>query len=174
MLKKLQKHIKDICFSGRSVGGVFDGIHYIATDHIVVYFDEDIPDIPKMGAMSDSMKKTVIDKIMDTREVDWIRHELPPVKEIKGQVTDLVGKKRVPKVNWSDDGTWAINARYLVPAMEALNAKGCYIPKGSQSLYYPVKLFQNDDVTSSVCEGIMQIRNDDGRKGVWLDSNDER
>ena len=98
-------------------------------------------------------------------DLDYTLHKLPPVSELKAEATKLYGK-RWSGIIWSDNENWAINARYLIKAMEALNAKVMFQSVTSPR-NTPVLLCENDDPQSTTREMIFPIINFRGRTGFW-------
>lgn len=99
---------------------------------------------------------------------DYQRYELPTPEYFKQGIRDLVGLKR-DAVVWSD-GYLTFNARYLYKALEALNAKYCYV--GNNYTRDCIYLFENDDLQSWNREAILPIVNN-GRTGFWKKVDNE-
>lgn len=108
------------------------------------------------------MMSKFIEKIGDW-DLAYDRHELPDKATIKEGITELVGRK-LTDVVWSD-GLVTLNARYLMKAMDALNATVCYV---SNSPKEGIFLFENDDMESFNREIILPICNTDDKVGFWI------
>lgn len=150
MKKKTANHALEIARS-IYVGGkikcplqyVKDGRIFVTDSFRIMEIEDLIDELPTEvgGAMVESMiKYTDSDS---SRELDYTRHEIPTVDEIKAGIRGVVGRK-LDRVAWSD-GEMTINARWLYKAMEALNATVCYMSstKPNKAPYF---LYENDNV----------------------------
>lgn len=166
MKKRVVKHARDIATEKQNYCYQYtDGKekYYVTDGYRVIEYDNEIQCTPSISvnAHEDSIVRAFTG--LFDRCNDYVLYELPTVEEIKANITKLVGR-RYDKVVYGND-KFAINARWLYKAMEALNAKVCYIDK-DQPYLYGILLYENDDLQSSIKELILPIRTD-GKTGYW-------
>lgn len=164
--QKMEKHAIDVATDYKEGAYQYtDGNYYYVTDgHRVIQLPAQV-DRLRVNAHDTTMING-IKKFIDTtfsREYDYTIHELPTLAELRDGVRKTVGR-RLNRVVWSD-GVITFNARYLIKAMDALNAKVCYITKTDTRM--PIQLFKNDDLQSETIELILPIYNAGERKGFW-------
>lgn len=167
MKKKLEKHAIDIATSKGSghIQGVYQFIrdrdYYFTDGHRVLQTDTKVDEI-EGNAHADKLLMTIENAFKSVYSLDYILHDLPTVAELKAGIKTTGSRNRVA---WSD-GKVTINARYLVKAMEALNAKKCYVCKDGNS--FPILLVENDDLQSPNRELIFTVFNKNDRIGFWV------
>lgn len=108
-------------------------------------------------------------QLQGSRELDYTRYELPSVEYFKKGIRDTVGRKRDSLI-WSD-GYITFNPRYLVKAMESLNAKVCYV--STNPTRECIFMYENDDLQSWNREAILPVINTYNNRGFWK-KEDER
>lgn len=98
--------------------------------------------------------------------IDGVMYQLPPTEVIKNGITEIAGKAYSIRVTWGNE-KFNINARWLLKAMESLNATVCYIAEKSPHKN-PIYFFENDDLQSDVIEMILPILKSNPNKiGFW-------
>ena len=95
---------------------------------------------------------------------DYLRYELPTVKDIKANIKELVGNSRTAPVAYSGSGMTGINARYLAKVTENLNCRSVYVSHGN---YAPYVFFLEDNCMECVAEMILPV-NSAGKTGFWV------
>ena len=166
MKKKLIEHARDIATEKQNYCYQYTdgkGRYYVTDIHRVIEYDKEIQCTPaiSVNAHEDGVIR-VLTECFDKCN-DYVLYELPTVEEIKANITKLVGRRH-DKVAYGND-KFALNARWLYKAMEALNAKVCYIDKDKPYLY-GILLYENDDLQSSIKELILPICAE-GKTGYW-------
>lgn len=167
MKKKLASHIMDIATNNRFCYQYTRDMRYFVTDsYRILEYDRPIDNLEinaHDNGMIDMMDKFI--RLLNDYYHDYHLYELPKIDEIRQGIRDMVGRKLTPVV-WSD-GIITINARYLLKAMESLNATVCYIstPEPHKQC---IALFENDDLTGMVRELILPIYNPEHRVGFWI------
>ena len=156
MKKKVISHIVDVAIENpKFMYQYADGEHIYVTDgHRAIRYREQINSNPqiKINAHS-SVLGPIREKL--NRMDSCVKYELPSKEDIKAGITEVAGKAYSVKVAWGND-KFAVNARFLVKAMDALNATVCYIDErnpGMSGIY----LFEDDNLLGEVCEIIMPV-----------------
>ena len=156
MTKKLIKHIVDVAIENpRFMYQYKDELRYFVTDgHRVVRYNEELKTNPQLTVNAhDNLIRNVGEHL---RKADnCTAYELPDKETIKAGINEVAGRAYSVKVAWGND-KFIINARYLLKAMEALNAKICYISEhnpGGTGIF----LYENDDLQSDVYEMILPV-----------------
>lgn len=168
MNKKLDRHIIDIASCVPAFCHQYtDGSVYYAIDgHRAIQYDSAIESDPMVPINAHAESRTNQIKSYINSDDDFVRFHLPTTDEIKKGISNVAGRKYSMRVIYGND-KFAINARYLLKAMEALNATVCYI-----SPINPHKcgifLYEDDDLTSLVKELILPVcRIDESNVGFF-------
>lgn len=165
MKKKLASHIMDIATNNKFCYQYTRDMRYFVTDSYRILEYDRLIDNLEINAhdngMIDIMDKHI--RLLNDYYHDYHLHELPKTDEIRQGIRDTVGRKLTPVV-WSD-GMVTVNVRYLLKAMENLNATVCYVAKKKNQ---PIALFENDDLTGMVREMIFPITNPYNKVGFWI------
>lgn len=92
--------------------------------------------------------------------------ELPAVEELKTQLRELVGRKRDRVIYKALEGEDcpAVNVRYLIAAMEAIDAREMWV----RSLTSPIYLFEEDDLASGFTVLLLPVNVRPDEKGMWV------
>lgn len=165
--KKLLDHMQEIATEKQNYCYQYTdgkGSYYVTDTYRVVEYNSEIQFSPaiNVNAHADSITR-IFSECFKKCENYVIYEELPTVAEIKANITRLAGRTH-DKVIYGND-KFAVNARWLYKAMEALHAKVCYIDNGSPHVY-GIALYENDNLQSTVRELILPIRAD-GKTGYW-------
>lgn len=172
MKKKLVKFIENkiaVPYEDKS-GSQHPVLYQIGSDYYytdgtrVLRSDENI--MPNLEAVT---KGIILQTFRELFESDASLVELPTIKEIKENIKNLVGTKRTrvifkPEVNEPRSISY-VNARWLVEAMEVLNAQVMYVTR------FYVLLFENDNLQSSnaICMlGIRPLLMTDEKTGYYI------
>ena len=167
MTKKLIKHIIDVATDNpRFMYQYKDELRYFVTDgHRVVRYSKELKTNPQLTVNAhDSLIGNVGERL---KQADRCAvYELPDKETIKAGINEVAGRAYSVKVARGND-KFIVNARYLLKAMEALNAKICYIDErnpGGTGIF----LYENDDLQSDVYEMILPVRfKYHGKTGFW-------
>ena len=171
MKKKLSKHIFDIatnapavyCYQYKDESGMF----YVTDTHRLITYDTVAMTTPALSINAHALDMIKRMKAYVGMDKSCVRFELPTVNEIKDNIRNLVGKCYSLPVEYGTD-KFAIDARYLWKAMEALNSKVCYIAEDNPHKN-GIFLYEDDDLTSPVKEMILPIvRKDPEKVGFFL------
>ena len=168
MKKRIIKHITDIATSSSNHCCQYtDGDSYYVIDgHRVISYGSVVDANPEISINAHAVSVTSNIKQYFFAEHDCVMYQLPPVDEIKDNISKIAGRAYSTKVIYGNE-KFAINARYLLKAMEALNATVCYIDAvnpGKCSIF----LHENDDQNSLVTEIILPIiRKNPNQIGYW-------
>lgn len=144
MKKRIEKMIMDVAANDdprcNNKKFIVNGRFFVTDGVRIAEFYDDGIDNLEIRSNIDLDKK--IDGLL---EEDYISFDLPSIDCIKSNIRSLCGRK-LDRVVYKND-LFAVNARFLYKAMEALNAKTCYFCKRN-SKRNPVIIFENDDITS--------------------------
>ena len=163
MKKKFLKHAIELAKSlSTSVRGrkpavyTYDDRLFVLDDHRVLEIESGVEGLEMAEDEGlGSICKYNFD-VTESREYDYQAFQLPTLKEIKDGIREAVGRKRTA-VAYTPDLEWAVNARYLAKAMEALNATTVYV-SARKPATSPLVLFMDDDLQSTTKELILPIR----------------
>lgn len=171
MKKKLIKYAIDLANSADlehgGFAGVFqyckDGRFFVSDGHRLLETETIIDELPLKCDSKMVQRMIDIIDLVNEREYDYQRYDLPTVSKIKEGIRSVCGRK-LDRVIWSD-GTVTMNARWLYKAMEALNATKALVST-TKSRTMAIFLCENDDPMSINRVMIMPISNN-GRVGYW-------
>lgn len=149
---------------------LYEGRYFVANRCIIVETEELVPGL-EVNAHAETLCKTLINFLREPERTDYkygdyVANELPPVKEIKDGIYNLVGRT-FQRVVWSGGEGWpGINARFLYKAMEALNAKKLFFRDGAYN--QPVFFYENDDVSAiTKCMILPVHKKNPEQEGFW-------
>ncbi len=94
------------------------------------------------------------------------RVELLSVSELKKQFHELVGRKRDRVIYKALEGEDcpAVNVRYLIAAMEAIDAREMWV----KGLFDPIYLFEEDDLIDGIVVLLLPVNVRPDVKGMWV------
>ena len=139
-----------------------NNLYYAGGQHACVQF------IDPLSGLDPNVRSFGFRAIMKRAEdAGMILTELPNKQEIKNAIRKLAGRKYGLTVVWHE-GSFVVNARYLLKAIEGLNATVCY-----KSSINPRKsgimLYENDDLNSDNKIYIMPVLfNKEKVKGFYI------
>lgn len=162
MKKKLIKHIVDIMTENPIYTYQFtDGTRYFALDtHRIIEYGECINDYRGLNVQANAHDYRTINACKtwmqcdESKKYDYHMIELPKAEIIRENIRNLVGRK-LTDVYWSN-GEIVINARWLLKAMEALDATVGYI-SSTNTASMPIMLYHEDNLQSDVKELILPL-----------------
>ena len=171
MNNRLAQHMMEIATDGTNICESVcqlvseDGKVYVVEPRRFLITNETVVGLD-MNSHRESTIRT-LDRLVDTvfdEKADYTLHYLPTAEDIRLGIKAIAGRKYGTKVIWSD-GIITINARLLLKAMSALNARVCYVGKNNTKM--PIAFFKDDDVQSETIELIMPVINYGNKIGFW-------
>lgn len=158
MTKKLIAHIKEVATGYKDyVYQYTDGSMFYVTDGSrAVRYKDEIKELPEISVNAHAGNMINLLKRKIDESINTVMYQLPAKAEIKSNITNLAGRSYSTKVAYGND-KFTVNARYLLKAMDALNASVCYIYE-HHSNQNGIYLYNNDDPQSDIIEIIMPLR----------------
>lgn len=148
MKKKIEKYVEENCEYGVEVNNRF----FYGTEYLLIETPKKIEGL--------NNKIMDVDKMMDNAVGGAVKMvTCPSVPEIKENIRRLVGRKRDCVVYTNE--YFAVNARYLYKALDALNATKVYYSQRNK----PLVIYENDDVASVNKVFILPIIDNSGKLG---------
>ncbi len=140
---KLIKHAKEIASNNYDQQYVYGNRYFVNDWHRILEIDTIVEGLSR-PMYNDARSFDNVLQVLRYEEINC-----PSLKEFKQKAYALAGRKK--PIIWCD-GTTAVNLRYLIAAMEGLNATK-YFSTGNNT--HPIFVFQNDNVKSHCKELIL-------------------
>ena len=157
MTKKIISHIKEVATGSKDyVYQYTDGEMFYVTDGSrAIRYKERVESDPELNINAHDQSITGLLKSRIHLAEGTILCKLPTKEEIKAGITEIAGRSYSVVVAYGE-GRFTVNARYLLKAMDALNATVCYIHEYNAHMKC-IYLYKDDDLQSDIVELIMPI-----------------